>query len=1350
MRKKLLLLGLLSVFALTTIEKVNNVVKVEAIDLKDVMEGHLYNDEKISTNALPYRIYVPSTYDESKEYKLLFMLHGAGEKGNDNLAPINFQTGMVYANRIIKNAKYRDEFIILVPQCPMSDFWVDYTLGARVDLKTREQTTASKMAASLLFDTINNYNIDMSSIYITGLSMGGFATWDFVCRYPGLFAAAIPMCGGCDPNYYKEASLTPIWSFHCSDDGVVNYEPNKEMVENLRSIGAGILYTEYSGLGHNSWIPGCQNENAFYWMINQKRKNVYYHSTKTNVAASVKNVATSGTPLVSYIDPQWGIGNKNPNTIADGRAVFDQEEFNNSKDSFSYLQCDTYGLNKPNDVYFGYEFSEEYEFSSVYFQAGRYFPNGGGWFANGVKVQALINDEWVDIALTNDPKYPNVAVGAMIDLSTYSDFEYYEFKFDPILAKGIRLFGEAGGPQYFSSCAELEVYGKKNIEYESQGEINITSPSNEYSDEYILDKIKGAQVGQMVGVVYGAPTEFAYKGTLIPDDNIPAIETININDAFAQDDLYVEIPFIDALTKEGLDVSIEKIGEYFGETTFPLWHGNDVARTNINNGIKAPDSGSYQYSGCCEDIDWQIEADFVGMLNPGLVNKASNMGFDLGHVVGYADGAYGGSYVSAMHAKAFTAENILSIIITGIESLPKGSKYRSLLDDVLKWYCDDVSFEDCFAKLNQKYEDDDRCPREGFGGSAPFNIDAKLNGGYCLMGLLYGENDMLETMRLSMKCGQDSDCNPSTVGSILGNFYGYNELDPVFKKNIDFANNKFSYTKYTLNDVIDKIFELAKLSVGEGYSNNKWTIANDEQIVPLRLEVWEPMPSIDYTFFNSNKNVKIGITPYYDKGIKSVSTDFGDGTILTGQNVEHHYSKVGDYTITISVTGNDDTVARRVIKTSVAIDDNIAGKGTPIVSITNPTGSGSRNIEVIIDGMTGNSSSQQYDTYNSETAPAHEDYFGVTFTETQKIYKIGFVAGGHFNNGGWFENIRAQALIGSTWTDLVLTNDPGYPCATSLAEAGKEFASYVFEFNPIDCLGVRIIGQAGGSAHFTSCSEFKAYAIANLAFEEDEVSYRKSQTEITISFNNVVDGVQSVKLNNRVLQENEFRLDEDSIVLSTSLLEKENTLVVEFASNQASCRIVYENASEGFEIDAQNVKKQYSLGEQLDLSNLVVNEVFDDQSKTPLSSDKYQVETNFDARIAGNYTVTIKYKEYQSISFNVEVISKYITSIEILSNPYKSFYIGDEISFEQLIVVANYSNGEALVIKDYEIDKSALENEKGKYSIIVKYQTFTTSFNIEMLEKETKKKGCKSSVSFTSLVGLFTLFGSLFVKKKNN
>ena len=118
------------------------------------------------------------------------------------------------------------------------------------------------------------------------------------------------------------------------------------------------------------------------------------------------------------------------------------------------------------------------------------------------------------------------------------------------------------------------------------------------------DKIKGGWIGQMVGVAWGAPTEFCYRGAMIPESNVPAWSPEMVNNAFDQDDLYVEIPFIETMIKKGAFCKPEDIATAFRKTTFPAWHANGQARENLKNGIGYPDSGSYLYNYHCDDIDW--------------------------------------------------------------------------------------------------------------------------------------------------------------------------------------------------------------------------------------------------------------------------------------------------------------------------------------------------------------------------------------------------------------------------------------------------------------------------------------------------------------------------------------------------------------------------------------------------------------------------------------------------------------------------------------------------------------------------------------------------------------------------
>ena len=1037
-------------------------------ELLDKMTATNYQSED-GTKNLNYRFYIPSNYDASKKYGLLVYFHDEEGKGNDNSSQLNNHNKIIYLEKILGNSRLKDEFFIIAPQCPEGENFANISNGKIDGTKTSTMSLVSELIMSLC----DNYNINLAKILATGVGSGATAVFDAINRNVGLFAGAVTVGGTANVEDFENYSLTSIWSFSSSNPVSLANTELYNVCNKLTSVGAGIIQKEYEGVKDKAYIPAYQNENAFEWLINQERVNEYF----TRVDTSYKNLALKGNIQVSNLNP-LGIGSKDIETIRNGRASVDRVEYNANPASFAWLQYDTYGILNSRDDYFGYMFDKEYEFNRVYFQAGVYFSNSGGWFAGGLKVQYKDGGSWRDIDAVCTPVYPVVNEGTNIDMINYHGFDEYEFSFDPITTNGIRIFGKAGGREYFASCAELEVYGREpNLPPE--GTIIYNEPSEYYSEEEINDKIKGAWVGQMSGVVWGAPTEFSYRGELIPDNEIPNLDAININQAFTQDDLYVEIPFIQALQNEGLDVSVETMGEYFKNTAFPLWHGNDVARTNLLNGIKAPLSGSYIYSSCCEDIDWQIEADFAGMMAPGLVNKAGRMGFDYGHVVGCADGAYGGVFVDTMHAKAYTAENVTSIAVTGVNSLPDGSKYRALLDDIMYCYVNDYSFEQCWNMINVKWGDDDRCPREGFGPSAKFNIDAKLNGGYCLMGFLYGRNDYKEMTRLSMKCGQDSDCNPSSVASILGSLYGYEKMPEAFKRGVDFNTQKFSYTNYTLNDCIDVVEDLAKdLLVANGLSvvGDTWKLNKNETIEQVELEVWEDMPSFEQTIVQNGLFVKVNISSYYKEGIKGISVDYGDSFVEYGEQTQHTYALPGTYTLTLKVYGNDNTVSTREFTLVLTTDTNIAGQGTAICSQSHPAGAGARDLDVIIDGVLGRTPSQQYDTYYNYTAPTHEDYFGVIFNESVSINKVEYYAGAYFENGGWFESIRVETYDGENWSVVTLTNDPGYPNSTTQEGAGQEYAKYVFEFGDITCYGVRIIGSAGGHSHFVGCSELKVFS----------------------------------------------------------------------------------------------------------------------------------------------------------------------------------------------------------------------------------------------------------------------------------
>lgn len=320
------------------------------------------------------------------------------------------------------------------------------------------------------------------------------------------------------------------------------------------------------------------------------------------------------------------------------------------------------------------------------------------------------------------------------------------------------------------------------------------------SKEQFLDQCRGAWAGQMFGVCFGAPTEFTSNGKPITGD-LPVWKPENIAGAIGQDDCYVEMTFLKAIEDCGLDVTYEEAGKAFAATEYPLWHANRAGRDNVRAGIMPPKSGNPEFNRHADDIDFQIEADLFGILCPGLPLESNALCDIFGHVMNYGDGLYGGVFVAGMYAAAYFERNdVRAVINAGLACIPKESLYFQCIADVIRWH--DQYPQDWLAswkEIEKRWQDDVDC-----GPGEAFNIDAKLNGAYIVMGLLYGEGDMFKTVEIATRCGQDSDCNPSNAAGVLGCMKGFKALDASITSGIPaIANEKFIYTNYSFTTLIE-------------------------------------------------------------------------------------------------------------------------------------------------------------------------------------------------------------------------------------------------------------------------------------------------------------------------------------------------------------------------------------------------------------------------------------------------------------------------------------------------------------------------------------------------------------------
>lgn len=234
-----------------------------------VKKTYTYTGGEYKDEVFHYRLMKPAKLEEGQKYPLVVFLHGAGERGTDN------EKQLLYFPQQMQQAEFREKYpcFLLAPQCREGKRWVE------VDWSDPESTPMAEkpgdqlqVVINLIEKTLKEEAVDPSRVYLTGLSMGGYGSWELAARHPEWFAAVAPICGGADEQQAKKLAALPVWAFHGADDRAVQPERTRRMIAAVKEAGGKPKYTEFPNVGHNSWTPAyAESSGLLAWLFAQQK-----------------------------------------------------------------------------------------------------------------------------------------------------------------------------------------------------------------------------------------------------------------------------------------------------------------------------------------------------------------------------------------------------------------------------------------------------------------------------------------------------------------------------------------------------------------------------------------------------------------------------------------------------------------------------------------------------------------------------------------------------------------------------------------------------------------------------------------------------------------------------------------------------------------------------------------------------------------------------------------------------------------------------------------------------------------------------------------------------------------------
>ena len=235
------------------------------IPLLERWEARVYRNA--SGETLPYRLLRPKAYDAGRAHPLVVFLHGMGERGSDNESQLVNGVSELFASDATME---RFPAVVIVPQCPDGEDLNESSWSNWQD-ETPAITKPTRLVLEIVEAMREQFTIDAERMYIGGLSMGGFGTWDVILEHPDLFAAAFPICGGADPRKAERIASLPLWVFHGAKDETVPPHLSRDMVRAIQEAGGHPGYSEYPDVGHDSWTSAFEEPRLLPWLFSQNR-----------------------------------------------------------------------------------------------------------------------------------------------------------------------------------------------------------------------------------------------------------------------------------------------------------------------------------------------------------------------------------------------------------------------------------------------------------------------------------------------------------------------------------------------------------------------------------------------------------------------------------------------------------------------------------------------------------------------------------------------------------------------------------------------------------------------------------------------------------------------------------------------------------------------------------------------------------------------------------------------------------------------------------------------------------------------------------------------------------------------